>query len=269
MNDADPWARLRRHTTARIALGRAGGSVPTRELLNFQLAHARARDAVHYAADFGALEQQLAEITGLTTLELHSAAGDRTTYLRRPDLGRRLASDSRQTLMTLAQQTPSAQVTPDIALIVGDGLSGLAAERHVPPLLKALLPLLQERGWHLTPLVLVHNARVAIQDEIGVLLGARLSILLLGERPGLGVPDSLAAYFTWGPRRDRHDAERNCLSNIRADGLAPELAAHRLRYLLDAAFRRQLSGVALKDDSPPATSKINSTGPNVGREGAD
>lgn len=246
MSDGDPWATLRRHTTARIALGRAGGSLPTRELLDFQLAHARARDAVHHPVDFERLAQQITGRTGRETLRLASAAEDRTTYLRRPDLGRRLSASSRR-ILTACGTAPA----PEIALIVGDGLSGHAVERNALPLLEALLPRLAERAWQLAPILLVTHARVAAQDEIGALLGARLSVILIGERPGLGVPDSLAAYFTWAPRPGRNDSERNCISNIRDAGLPPGAAAERLVGLLDTAFARQLSGVALKDESTP------------------
>ncbi|MEE4360015.1 MAG: ethanolamine ammonia-lyase subunit EutC [Pseudomonadales bacterium] len=245
MSDGDPWSRLRRHTTARIALGRAGGSLPTEELLDFQLAHARARDAVHHPIDFEGLAQQITERTGRETLRLESAAADRATYLRRPDLGRRLSVPSRAALSGF-----DTAPAPEIAVVIGDGLSGLAVERNALPLLTALLPPLDARGWQLAPITLVRNARVAIQDEIGALLRARLSVILIGERPGLGVPDSLAAYFTWAPRPGRNDSERNCISNIRDAGLSPGAAAERLIGLLDAAFARQLSGVALKDESP-------------------
>jgi ethanolamine ammonia-lyase small subunit len=246
VSDGDPWSALRRHTTARIALGRAGGSLPTRELLDFQLAHARARDAVHHPVDFALLAQQITARTGREPLRLASAAEDRTTYLRRPDLGRSLSAASRTLLMDRGS-TPA----PDLALLIGDGLSGHAVERNALPLLEALLPRLAGREWQLSPILLVTHARVAIQDEIGALLGARLSVVLIGERPGLGVPDSLAAYFTWAPRPGRKDSERNCISNIRVGGLPPAAAAERLVGLLDAAFARQLSGVALKDESSP------------------
>ncbi|MEM1436908.1 MAG: ethanolamine ammonia-lyase subunit EutC [Pseudomonadota bacterium] len=248
MSAPDPWADLRRHTAARIALGRAGGSLPTDALLDFQLAHARARDAVQHAVDFAGVAAEITRATDLNTLKLDSAAADRQSYLRRPDLGRRLSTASKAHLVEQTQDLTESRI--DLALVVGDGLSGFAAERNVPPLLEALAPLLRDRGWRLAPVVLVEHARVAIQDEIGELLNARLSVILIGERPGLGTADSLAAYFTWAPRIGRSDAERNCISNIRAEGLPPADAARRLDRLLGAAFERQLSGVSLKDDSP-------------------
>ncbi|MEM6707817.1 MAG: ethanolamine ammonia-lyase subunit EutC [Pseudomonadota bacterium] len=246
MTASDPWERLRRFTTARIALGRTGGSLPTRAQLEFQLAHARARDAVHHAVDFERLAEQLTLCTGLDTRTLTSAASDRQQFLLRPDLGRRLTAASGEIVDAVEQ---SAASPASIALVIGDGLSGFAVERHAPALIEGLLPRLTDLGLSLSPLLLVRNARVAIQDDIGSRLGARLALMFIGERPGLGVPDSLAVYFTWAPRPGRSDAERNCVSNIRTDGLAPHRAADRVAYLVEAAFRRQLSGVQLKDDS--------------------
>lgn len=260
----DPWYRLRTVTPARIALGRAGASLPTAELLDFQLAHARARDAVHEPFD----AQQLAaaiEQLGVSTLCLSSATADRTEFLQRPDLGRRLCETSRQTLMEVAGATrkltsvaerpspPDGEKTAlpayDLAVIVSDGLSALAVQRQVVPLLTAWLPLVQGERFQLAPIAMVQRGRVAIQDEIGELLGARLAVILIGERPGLGSPDSLGAYLVFGPRPGRTDAERNCISNIRPQGLAPEQAALKLHYLVREALSRQISGVALKDES--------------------
>jgi ethanolamine ammonia-lyase small subunit len=219
----NPWQHLRELTAARIALGRAGHSLPTRELLDFQLAHARARDAVQCRLD----------VTGLG-IPLHSAARDRATYLRRPDLGRRLDPESAELLQ------PGDF---DAVIVIADGLSATAVHRHAIPLLDALIPLLA--GWQLAPIYAVAQGRVAIADEIGERLRARLSAILIGERPGLSSPDSLGAYLTWSPRVGRTDAERNCVSNIRPEGLAPELAAQRIAMLMNAARERQLTGVGL------------------------
>lgn len=240
----DPWARLRRLTPARIGIGHAGGSLPTRAHLAFQLAHARARDAVHERLDAPALARRIAGL-GVETLVLHSAALDRATFLTRPDLGRRLETESRRHLAeALAGAAPS-----DLCLVVADGLSARAAEHHAPLLLAALLPRLADEGWRLAPIAVVEQGRVAIGDEIGAACGAALCAVLLGERPGLSSPDSLGVYVTWHPAAGRRDAERNCISNVRPDGLPPELAADRVHFLLSEARRRRLTGVALKDDS--------------------
>ncbi len=208
---------------ARISLGRAGNGLPTKELLAFQLAHARARDAVKNRLD-------IASFAAYRPVYVHSAAPDRETYLRRPDLGRKLA-------------TPLERGDYDAVLILADGLSATALHRHAGPTLDALLPLLE--GWRLAPVVVAQQARVAISDEIGELLGAKMSVILIGERPGLSSPDSLGAYLTWSPRVGRNDAERNCVSNIREEGLKPALAAQRIAMLMNAARGRQLTGVRL------------------------
>jgi ethanolamine ammonia-lyase small subunit len=242
---ADPWHTLRRQTPARIALGRAGGSLPTKELLNFQLAHALARDAVHQPFDPKVLERELAPLER-PILHLQSAATDRQIYLLRPDQGRRLSDESRQVLAS----SPNVN-GPDISIVFSDGLSALAAHRQIPPLLGELLPLLKQSGFTLSPLVIVPLARVALQDEIGQLLNAKLSLILLGERPGLGSPDSLGAYLVFNPAAGRTDADRNCVSNIRPEGLPPAAAAHTLHYLITQSLRRLISGVSLKDDRDP------------------
>ena len=241
---ADPWADLRRHTPARIALGRAGISLPTAEVLRLAAAHAQARDAVHIALDTDALARDLAPL-GLAPQAVHSRAPDRQTYLRRPDWGRRLdAAD--------ADRLQAAACGPvDLALVLGDGLSAVALQQHAVPLLAALLPLLAP-SLTLAPLVIATQARVALADEIGALLQARLVLILLGERPGLSAPDSLGAYLTLAPKVGCSDAQRNCVSNIRPAGLPPTLAARRLAWLLHEALRRRVSGVALKDDSGSA-----------------
>ncbi|MCX6955849.1 MAG: ethanolamine ammonia-lyase subunit EutC [Verrucomicrobia bacterium] len=237
----DAWAHLRRHTAARIALGRTGGSVPTGAQLAFALDHALARDAVHAPFDAGALADTLSSLHP-DPLVLHSAAPDRATYLQRPDLGRRLSDESAARISALTLALP-----PDLVVLVSDGLSALAAQRQAAPLLGALLPHLRAAGFVLAPLCVVHHARVALMDEVGALLRARLALMLLGERPGLGTPDSLGAYLVFGPAASRTNADRNCVSNIRPAGLAPELAAEKLFALLTAASTLKLSGIALKE----------------------
>jgi len=240
----DPWERLRRFTPARIALGRAGGSLPTAEVLRFAAAHAAARDAVWSALDLARLEADLAPL-GLPVVRVASAAPDRLTYLQRPDLGRRLAEGAQA---VLARAAPPGGC--DVALLVADGLCATAAQVQAPALLSALVPALRRRGLVLGPLVLAERARVALLDQTGEALGARLGIILLGERPGLGAADALGAYLTHGPRPGRTDAERNCVSNVRPEGLPPAAAADLLDWLVAEALRRGLSGVALKDERP-------------------
>jgi ethanolamine ammonia-lyase small subunit len=236
-------ARLRALTPARVGLGRTGVSQQTGDLLDFQRSHAQARDAVHARLEAAALAGSLAKIAGVEVLRLHSAATDRATYLQRPDLGRKLDDASRASVANLSETHSGER---KLALIVADGLSALAVERHVPPLLKELLPRLSD--WVLAPVCVVEQGRVAIGDEIGSALGAQISVVLIGERPGLSSPDSLGAYITWTPRLGRTDAERNCISNIRAEGLSYAQAAAQLDFYLTEASRRQLSGVALKDE---------------------
>ncbi|MGA3011531.1 MAG: ethanolamine ammonia-lyase subunit EutC [Terracidiphilus sp.] len=231
-------ARLRALTPARVGLGRTGASLQTCDLLDFQRAHAQARDAVHARLDASSLAANLAAITGQDVLVLHSTATDRTTYLQRPDLGRQLDETSRAKLLI---------GNWELALILADGLSAIAVERHAPPLLQELLPRLE--GWRLAPIAVVEQGRVAIGDEIGAALGAQLSVVLIGERPGLSSPDSLGAYITWNPGPGRTNAERNCISNIRIGGLSYITAATQLSYYLTEARRRQLTGISLKDGS--------------------
>lgn len=246
----NPWSVLRRHTPARIGLGRSGISQPTAAQLEFQLAHAQARDAVHRPFDPGAVEAAL-QALGLPTLSLHSAAPDRATYLKRPDLGRRLDEASAARLAALELGDP-----PDLSLVVGDGLSALAVERHAVPFIDALRGALGS-GWRWAPVAVVRQARVAVGDPIGHALGARLVVVLIGERPGLSSPDSMGLYITWGPRPGRSDAERNCISNVRPEGLPLAAAAERLAWLLREARARQLTGVGLKDESEPAIAPLS------------
>lgn len=247
MSDAlspDPWQQLRRHTRARIALGRVGSSLPTKEVLDFGLAHAMARDAVHLPLDVAKLAAQI-EAQGLPTVQVHSRAADRHSYLLRPDQGRRLSADSADSLQTL----PASMAAPvDLLVVVGDGLSSLAVERHVPPLLEKLVQRLPEH-WTLGPVVIASQARVAIADEIAVTLKARMVVMLIGERPGLSSPDSLGIYLTYAPTLACSDADRNCISNVRPEGLDYAAAAHKLLWLAREAVRLNVSGVALKDES--------------------
>jgi ethanolamine ammonia-lyase small subunit len=237
----DPWRRFRRFTPARIALGSAGNSLPTAELLRFGLAHAEARDAVHLPLDAAALEEGL-RAASYRTIHVHSRAPDRATYLLRPDLGRRLA-DAGVTL--LADQASKGF---DILFTVADGLSPVAVQRHALPFLQSVAPLLPAEV-SLSPVVIAEQSRVALGDEIGELLGARIVVMLIGERPGLSSPDSLGIYLTFAPKIGRTDAERNCISNIRPEGLAYSVAAKKLVWLLGEANRMQHSGVLLKDRS--------------------
>jgi ethanolamine ammonia-lyase small subunit len=243
-------SRLRALTPARVGLARTGVSLETCDLLDFQRCHAQARDAVHSRLEAAALAATLKEISATEVLRLHSSAPDRATYLQRPDLGRKLDEDSRNLLAshTSSEKSNASSVSLiRVALIVADGLSALAVERHAVPLIKELLPRLEDL--QLAPLCVVEQARVAIGDEIGQLLGAQISIVLIGERPGLSSPDSLGAYITWRPCPGRTDAERNCISNIRAEGLSYAQAAAQLGYYLTEARRRQLTGIALKEQT--------------------
>jgi ethanolamine ammonia-lyase small subunit len=242
---ANPWQVLRQFTSARIALGRAGGSLPTAPMLEFQLAHARARDAVHLPLDAAAIEARLAGMA-LESLRVHSAATCRESYLRRPDLGRRLDASSRALLDSRADAAQDF----DAVFVIADGLSALAVHGNAVDVLALTHAALQQRGWRLAPVVIALQSRVALGDEIGELLHASQVAILIGERPGLSSTDSLGIYLTHAPRVGRTDAERNCISNIHADGgLDCTQAAHKLVYLMTEARRRRYTGVALKDAS--------------------
>jgi ethanolamine ammonia-lyase small subunit len=239
--EADPWTALRAFTPARIALGRTGASQPTSALLAFSLAHAQARDAVHEALSPGDLAGALTQ-AGHAVLHVRSRAADRPTYLRRPDLGRRL-DDASAARLRAAASRPG----PDLLFVVADGLSALAVTRHAVPLIAAAARLLA--GWSIGPVVIAEQARVALGDEAGELLGARAVALLVGERPGLSSPDSMGIYLTWAPRVGRTDAERNCISNVRPEGLDCDAAARTLAGLLAGARRLGATGIGLKDES--------------------
>lgn len=239
----DSWIALRQKTNARIALGRSGASLPTIEWLKFGLAHAQARDAVHVSLDVDQLQQDLkcSSKESFDIIGVSSQATRRDEYLRRPDLGRKLAPESSG---MLSQRSPDRC---DLVVIVGDGLSATATMRYAAPVIAMLLPELRGQDWRIGPLVIATGARVGLMDEIGAAMNADLALMLLGERPGLTSCDSLGAYFTYAPGADRTDADRNCISNIHAQGLRPEQATQTLLFLLNQARTRKLSGVALKD----------------------
>ena len=232
----DPWTILRRHTPARISLGRAGTSLPTTEVLRFAAAHAGARDAVHLPLDVDAL---LADLRGqgLDAVAVASRAASRVEYLTRPDLGRQLTPDSRGAL--------AGGTGAGLCIVIGDGLSAIAAQMHAVPLIAAL----QAAGVVAGRVVVATQARVALGDEIGECVAAALVLMLLGERPGLSSPDSLGAYLTWAPKTGRADSERNCVSNIRPEGLPLRDAAARIAWLVRESQRRRVTGIELKDDS--------------------
>lgn len=241
----DPWRQLRALTPARIALGRVGTSLPTAAQLDFQYAHAQARDAVHLPMDVASLSA-LVHAQGHATQALHSSAADRNTYLQRPDLGRRLDKASVQQLSVFAQGQGQGF---DLSVVIADGLSSLAVQRHAPPMLLRISELAANEGWSLAPIAIVEQGRVAVADEVAQLLGARMVVIMIGERPGLSSPDSLGLYFTYAPRVGLNDAARNCISNVRLEGLSYAMAAHKLLYLMREACVRQLSGVNLKDEA--------------------
>jgi ethanolamine ammonia-lyase small subunit len=239
--EKNPWDGLRAFTNARIALGRAGNSLPTAPLLAFNLSHAQARDAVHHPLDAAELHDQLHAHGFTATLDVHSAAPDREHYLRRPDLGRKLSDASRDVL------SKAACDRPDVVFVIADGLSAFAAARQSIPMLQAIHARLQD--WKIGPIVVARQSRVALGDEIGEILRARMVVMLIGERPGLSSPDSLGIYLTYAPKAGCSDAQRNCISNVRPEGLSFEAAAHKLHYLLTHARRLGLTGVGLKDES--------------------
>lgn len=270
---ATPWETLKNFTDARIALGRAGVSLPTTAHLAFQLAHAQARDAVHLPLDASGVAASL-ESLGLSTLLLHSQATDRAVYLQRPDLGRRLDAHSLQALSqwrATAHQNGSAQngsakavidvafdagigadidTAFDLAFVVVDGLSALAIHQSAMPLVSTMLKRLQAdttQTWSIAPVAVVEQGRVAVGDEVGAQLNARMVVVLIGERPGLSSPDSLGLYLTWAPALGKTDAQRNCISNVRPAGLSVDAAAQTLHRLLTQARLKQLTGVGLKD----------------------
>ena len=236
--EIDPWLRMRAFTRARIGLARAGDAVTTAAQLAFQLAHANARDAVHGAVDFASLAEALGADGAV--VRVRSRAADRVTYLRRPDLGRRLDAESLARLQAM-------RGAYDVVFVVGDGLSSAAIMDHAVAALRAVRGLLTS-SWRVAPIVLAEQARVALADEVAEALGAGLAVMLIGERPGLSVHNGLSFYMTWQPRVGRQDSERNCISNIHADGLAYDLAAAKLVWLMGEARRLKFSGFELKEN---------------------
>ena len=274
------WDTLRRYTDARIALGRAGHSLPTAAHLAFQLAHAQARDAVHLPFDAAGVAADL-QALGLDTLHLHSAAADRATYLQRPDLGRRLDERSRALLRQRfaastdadsagSYPTASFDLAFDLAFVVADGLSALAVHQNAAPLIAASLARLRASPlpWSIAPVALVEQGRVAVGDDAGAGLRARCVVVLIGERPGLSSPDSLGLYLTWQPRPGLTDADRNCISNVRPAGLAIDAAADKLVHLLTAARQLGLTGVGLKDDQDDAAPALDHAGHDASASGS-
>jgi ethanolamine ammonia-lyase small subunit len=237
---------LRDLTPARVGLGRAGAGMPTKPLLEFTLDHARARDAVHAAFDVSSLISGLNDL-GLKTLDVSSRAPGRKDYLRRPDLGRMLDQASQELLA--GHHGGSCR----LAIVVGDGLSPTAVNAHAVQLVRSLVPRLAADGIEIGRAVVATGARVALGDEIGAIVGARMMIMLIGERPGLSAPDSLGAYLTFAPRPGLTDAERNCVSNIHGAGLGYDEAAFKIAWLIREGLARQATGVALKDESGERT----------------
>lgn len=251
---ADPWQHLRQFTSARIAIGRTGASLTTRALLDFRHSHALARDAVQAEFLPETISAALAAARIPCDVTLRTKTTDRPSYLLRPDLAKCLDEPSADRLQLLASRLP---MPPDLVILISDGLSAAAANRHAADVVIPLIESLSELGWIIAPVFLVPFARVKLQDQIGSLLGARMSLMLLGERPGLGMHDSLGAYFTHLPSQEKTDADRNCVSNIRPEGLPPLVAAQKLRWLLSESRRLAISGVALKDRQPAILSCRN------------
>ena len=235
------WNDLRRLSAARIGLQRTGASLATGPLLDFRLAHARARDAVHQPLDDKRLVGDLSAL-GLAVIDIASAVEDRTSYLMRPDLGRQLADGAETTLQAHAARF-------DIVFVISDGLSARAVQSHAAPVLTCLLPALRKQNWRIAPLVIVRNGRVAVGDAVANVLNADCVAILIGERPGLSAPDSMGAYLTWHPNAQSTDADRNCISNIRPDGIGYAEACKKILHLLQAIRAQRLSGVTIKDDS--------------------
>ena len=238
----DPWVSLRSYTDARIALGRTGVSIPLKENLEFRLAHAYARDAVYGSLEIKNLFDGLKSFN-LPVLQLQSQCNNRSEYLQRPDWGRKLNDISKDILQSMFSETY------EVSIIVADGLSAVAINQHLLPFLELLLPMLNKNKYSIAPISIVQQARVAIADEIGSLLNARLTLILIGERPGLTSPNSMGAYITYNPQIGLTDERRNCISNIRPEGLRYEVAVEKVMYLIKQSINLKLSGVALKDNA--------------------
>ena len=244
---SDPWYKLKQYTNARIAMGRSGGSIPTNEVLKFRMAHSIAKDAINSVIDIPLLSNNLEQI-GLSSISVHSKVTDRTDYLLNPDKGKVLNNNSIIQLQKIA-------VKPvDLCIVIADGLSANAINFHSTNVIALLLPLLN--GWRLSPIILAQQSRVALADPIGEILKARITLILIGERPGLSSPNSMGAYLTYQPLTGTTDEKRNCISNIQPEGLPYEAAALKLSYLLHQMKTKQISGVELKDDFNNST-RIN------------
>ncbi|AFL69694.1 ethanolamine ammonia-lyase subunit EutC [Sulfurospirillum barnesii] len=263
----NPWSALRAYTDARIGLGRSGISIPTHELLNFQLSHAKARDAVHLPLHVNTLFEKFSHLCldisllsaqsqkgllqeGVTPVLLHSQAQNRNTYLQRPDFGRRLNTASKEKLENLDKEE-----SYDVGIVVVDGLSSLAIHENALPFIETLTKELAKdtQAWKLAPFCIVEQGRVAIGDEVGELLHVKSVVVLIGERPGLSSPDSLGLYMTYAPKGGLNDSHRNCISNIRKEGLSYEEAAKKALYLLKESRKLHLSGVAIKERAEEET----------------
>ena len=237
--ESDNWEFLRKHTAARIALGHAGVSIPTKELLAFRLAHAQARDAVYSHLALEKISTQLSQ-NGLDYLEIKSSSASRNEYLTNPDQGKKLSCDSVQKLKQIFSSFT-------LCFIIGDGLSATAVNEHAVEVIKIIYSKLKKQNWSIAPIILAEQARVALSDEIGSLLNAEIVVMLIGERPGLSSPDSMGAYITYLPEPGLTDERRNCVSNIRPEGLSYQFAAEKIFYLLTEMKTRKISGVTLKD----------------------
>ena len=240
----NPWQQLKAYTDARIALGRAGGSLPTRPSLEFQLAHAQAKDAVLKPLNIEQLKESLSKM-GLPVLEIESQAVDKDLYLKRPDLGRILSDESKAMLQ---QYRAEHQDSWDVVIVAGDGLSARAIEENTPHFIPDLVDACKIQGWSIAPLMIARGSRVALGDEVAEILKAKMLVMLIGERPGLSSPDSMGIYYTYNAFKGCHDALRNCISNIRPAGLSYPLAIQRLVALMQKSNELQLSGVQLKDE---------------------
>lgn len=246
----NPWALLKDYTDARIGLGRAGISIPTSHSLAFQLAHAQAQDAVHLPLDVEYVIEQLGNINLnqeiFTPILLHSQAVNRTVYLQRPDLGRRL---DKKSIEILKKVNTLKDEKYDLSIVIVDGLSSLAIKENAQIFIKKLIEVLNfsSQDWKIAPITIVQQGRVAIGDEVGQILNSKISIVLIGERPGLSSPDSMGLYLTYNPKVGLTDESRNCISNIRIEGLSYEEAVKKTMYLLKESRKLELSGVNLKD----------------------
>lgn len=246
----NPWALLKEYTDARIGLGRTGVSIPTSHSLAFQLAHAQAQDAVHLPLDVEYVIEQLGNINLnqeiFTPILLHSQAVNRTVYLQRPDLGRRL---DKKSIEVLKKVNTLKDEKYDLSIVIVDGLSSLAIKENAQIFIKKLIEVLNfnSQDWKIAPITIVQQGRVAIGDEVGQILNSKISIVLIGERPGLSSPDSMGLYLTYNPKVGLTDESRNCISNIRIEGLSYEEAVKKTMYLLKESRRLELSGVSLKD----------------------